>query len=153
MGHLSIANLKSILTIFSLFGILSLPVYCYPSLARPPYKQIHLGLKLTSSQQRQIAEIKNRYRVSLEEREDAFKETEEQLRNFMSSSNASTDEIRAKHFELRGIAQEIEELRFNSMLEIRQVLNPAQRLQLSKLIEKHRQKFSQTIRQERKHEF
>ena len=71
----------------------------------------------------------------------------------MSSSNASTDEIRAKHFELRGIAQEIEELRFNSMLEIRQVLNPAQRLQLSKLIEKHRQKFSQTIRQERKHEF
>jgi Spy/CpxP family protein refolding chaperone len=152
MGHLTIANLKSFLTIFSLSSLLILPLYCPSSLAQTSSKQTIPSLKLSESQQRQIADIKNRYRGPLEERRDTFNIIEEQLRRLMTS-NVSTEEIRAKHSELRRISQEIEDLRFNSMLEIRQVLTTIQRSQLAQLMEKHRQKFSQMIRQQRGHNF
>jgi len=152
MGHLTIANLKSFLTIFSLSSLLILPLYCPSSLAQTSSKQVVPALKLSESQQRQIADIKNRYRGPLEERRDTFNIIEEQLRRLMTS-NVSTEEIRAKHSELRRISQEIEDLRFNSMLEIRQVLTTSQRSQLAQLMEKHRQKFSQMIRQQRGHNF
>lgn len=115
MGHLTIANLKSFLTIFSLSSLLILPLYCPSSLAQTSSKQVVPALKLSESQQRQIADIKNRYRGPLEERRDTFNIIEEQLRRLMTS-NVSTEEIRAKHSELRRISQEIEDLRFNSML-------------------------------------
>jgi periplasmic protein CpxP/Spy len=153
MGHLTIANLKSFLTIFSLSSLLVLPLHCPSSLAQTSSKQVLLPtLKLSESQQRQIADIKNRYRGPLEERRDTFNIIEEQLRRLMTS-NVSTEEIRAKHSELRRISQEIEDLRFNSMLEIRQVLTTSQRSQLAQMMEKHRQKFSQMIRQQRGHNF
>jgi len=152
MGHLTIANLKSFLTIFSLSSLLILPLYCPSSLAQTSSKQVVPALKLSESQQRQIADIKNRYRGPLEERRDTFNIIEEQLRRLMTS-NVSTEEIRAKHSELRRISQEIEDLRFNSMLEIRQVLTTSQRSQLAQLMEKHRQKLSQMIRQQRGHNF
>ena len=99
-------------------------------------------LKLTDAQQKQIIAIRNKYRNSIEHRTKELQKTEEQLKQLMSST-ASVDVIYAKHSEFKRLTEELENLRFNVMLEVREVLTTSQRARVSQIMEKHRQKFRQ----------
>jgi periplasmic protein CpxP/Spy len=101
-------------------------------------------LRLTDTQQKQIMAIRNKYQNSFDQRREALKTTEDELQQLMIG-NSSVEAIHAKHSEFRRIIEELENLRFNMMLEIRELLTPAQRVQIAQIINKQRQKFHQTM--------
>jgi Spy/CpxP family protein refolding chaperone len=57
--------------------------------------------------------------------------------------NASEGTIRAQHEVVQDQALELADLRFESMLEIREILTPAQRAQAAELMEERRQNFQE----------
>jgi Spy/CpxP family protein refolding chaperone len=57
------------------------------------------------------------------------------------AGNASADEIRAKHRQVQELRQQMEEVSFESMLAMREVLTPEQRSQFARLIEQRRANF------------
>jgi|GEM_PF-1309083 len=107
-------------------------------------RQFMQELKLTDEQQKQITAIRNKYKNSIEQRREALKAAQEQLEKLMAG-DASVYQIHAKHSELQSIWEELEKLRFNSMLEIRDVLTINQRAQMAEIMAKYRQKFRQMV--------
>lgn len=95
------------------------------------------ALNLTQEQQQQMQSIKDKYSAQMKERHERMRTEHEALRTMMSG-NASTATIRAKHQQISTLRQELEELRFNSMMEMREVLTPAQRQQFAQMMDKKR---------------
>ena len=62
----------------------------------------------------------------------------EQELNSLLSNNASDRDIRSKHQQISRNRQEMSNLQFESFLEIRQVLTPAQRTEFSQLMQERR---------------
>ena len=58
--------------------------------------------------------------------------------NSLLSNNASDREVRSKHQQISRNRQEMSNLQFESFLEIRQVLTPAQRTEFSQLMQERR---------------
>lgn len=54
------------------------------------------------------------------------------------ASNATKDSIRAKHQQVGDLRQEMDKLRFESMLEIRDVLTTTQRQELEQMMQQRR---------------
>ncbi len=137
---LSLVSVLSVLAFSENQSVFSQSFNKKPSVKSPQFMQ---QLKLTDAQQKQIMTIRSKYKNSLEQRREALKTTEEQLQRLMASS-ASVEVIQVKHTEFKRLMEEMENLRFNSMLEIREILTPSQRAQIAQLMNKHRQKFRQT---------
>lgn len=83
-------------------------------------------LNLTTEQRNQMAQIRNKYQPQ-------FNSLMEQIRNErntlseMMRSNQSQEQMRSQHQKIVALNQQIQNLRFESMLEMRQVLTPEQR--------------------------
>ena len=90
-----------------------------------------------SPQQQQIQAIKSRYQPQMEAQKEQVRQAREQLRNLMVS-NASDNQIRAQHQQVQQLMQQMGNLRFNSMLEVRAILDPSQRQQFANLMEQKR---------------
>ncbi|NMG57133.1 periplasmic heavy metal sensor [Geitlerinema sp. P-1104] len=94
-------------------------------------------LDLTPEQTNSIQAIRDRYQPQI----DSVRERMQQQRDTMHSimgSNASAEEIRQQRQQMMQLRDEMSELRFNSMMEIREVLTEEQRAEVRDWMEERR---------------
>jgi Spy/CpxP family protein refolding chaperone len=94
-------------------------------------------LNLTDDQKSKIAAIRQKYQEKTKTLRETMRSNEQEL-NSLLSNNASDRDIRSKHQQVSRNRQEISNLQFESFLEIRQVLTPAQRTEFSQLMQERR---------------
>ena len=99
-------------------------------------------LNLTSEQQEQLRGIRSQQREQLQALREQVRDSRQKM-NEMIGGTATEEEIRAQHNKIRQLHQQIEEIRFESLLEMREVLTPQQRSQFTQLMEQRRQNFRQ----------
>jgi Spy/CpxP family protein refolding chaperone len=94
-------------------------------------------LDLTPEQSEQIRAI---HQQSQEDRDTLYqqlKAAKEDMRSLLSS-DATAEELREQHQQLQNLQQQASDRRFETMLQIREVLTPEQRNQMAELMQKHR---------------
>ena len=94
-------------------------------------------LKLTNDQKSKVDAIRQKYQEKTKKLRETLRSNEQEL-NSLLSNNASDRDIRAKHQQVSRNRQEMSNLQFESFLEIRQVLTPAQRTEFSQLMQERR---------------
>ncbi|GFE70406.1 Spy/CpxP family protein refolding chaperone [Chroococcus sp. FPU101] len=139
----------SLLTLASISG----PVFAVPSVSpqseyaqaetkpRPQRdrKNFFEQLNLTEAQKQQISTIRQKYRPNIEQTAQRLRTTQQDLQKLMASS-ASRDQILAKYQQVGNLRQDMDRLRFESMLDIRDVLTTAQRQELEQMMQQRRSK-------------
>jgi periplasmic protein CpxP/Spy len=83
-------------------------------------------LNLTRDQLRQVAKARRTYQPSIQAHARNVRTLQSELKRLMAGS-AEPGEVRAKFQQLQAQRQELQQLRFESSLAIRQILTPAQR--------------------------
>jgi len=96
-------------------------------------------LNLSADQMTKIQQIRTRYRDELKNDREAARKGQQDLRALMAGT-ATDDEIREKYRQVKDLRAKAADAQFNSMLEIRNVLNPEQRQKFADLMEKQRGK-------------
>jgi periplasmic protein CpxP/Spy len=94
-------------------------------------------LNLSSTQKQQMASIRQQYKPQIEQLQNKAQVAQEELFAMMAGTDPA-DEIREKRQEAVEARQELGDARFESMLEMREVLTPQQRQQLAKIMEERR---------------
>jgi Spy/CpxP family protein refolding chaperone len=90
-------------------------------------------LNLTDAQKKQIEILKKQHENEVKPIKDQLKTKEDELRTLMSN-NASNDQLKSKHNEIQALRQQMGNLHFENMLEIRSVLTPEQRNQFAQMM-------------------
>lgn len=93
-------------------------------------------LKLTEAQQLQMEEIRLKYEPEFSQLHSQLFQFRQELHNMMAANN-SNDALRAKHEEILQLRQEMDNLRFQSMLEVREILTPEQRNELGQIMQQN----------------
>jgi periplasmic protein CpxP/Spy len=93
-------------------------------------------LNLTTEQQAQIKTIRDQEKTASESLRQQMKTAREQLGTLMAG-NASDDQIRQQHDQVRQLSQQLGDRRFDTMLKIRSVLTPEQRTRAAELMKQH----------------
>ncbi|MDX2098091.1 MAG: Spy/CpxP family protein refolding chaperone [Leptolyngbyaceae cyanobacterium bins.59] len=83
-------------------------------------------LNLSQDQIQKIQAIRNQYKDRMNQRRQAFQQAQRELRTLMAGT-ASRGQVQEKFRQVQSLRQQLEELHFNSMLEMREVLTPEQR--------------------------
>lgn len=96
-------------------------------------------LNLSEQQQQQLEAIKQKYQGQFQPLRENMRTLRQELQTMMTGT-ASNNQIRAKHQQLAASRQQMENLRFESMLEMREVLTPEQRSKFGQLMEQYRGK-------------
>lgn len=94
-------------------------------------------LNLSADQMSRIQQIRSRYREQLKSDRDAARQAQQELRTLMAGT-ASDVQIREKYRQVKELRTKIADAQFNSMLEIRNVLNPEQRQRFAQRMEQRR---------------
>jgi Spy/CpxP family protein refolding chaperone len=97
-------------------------------------------LNLTTDQQQKIRDIRSKYQGQISQQMTQLKTEKQKLRELMTG-DASDDEIRSQHDQMFKTRQKLEDLNFESMLEMRAVLTTEQRVQFAQMMDQRRQKF------------
>jgi Spy/CpxP family protein refolding chaperone len=92
------------------------------------------NLDLTDEQKEQLAEIRQKYLAEMSEQQENLINEQKNLTQMMVG-NQSEENLRKKHEEVLKIRQNLSNLRFESMLEMRQVLTEEQRNDLVEMIQ------------------
>jgi len=108
---------------------------------RGPNGGLMQQLNLSAEQQQEIQAIRERYQPQLSQSREAVQQAREQLRNLMTG-NGSENQIRAQHQQVQQLAQEMGNLHFESMMEIRAVLDESQRQQFGEMMNQRRDRLS-----------
>ncbi len=95
------------------------------------------SLDLSATQKQQLEAIRQKYQDQMKSVSERLRTSQNELRTLMAG-NGSDGEIRAKHTQVKNLRQELGEMRFNSMMESRQVLTPEQRQKFSQLMQERR---------------
>jgi periplasmic protein CpxP/Spy len=95
-------------------------------------------LNLSNEQRQQIASIRQKYQGQIEQLQERGQTTQEELFEMMAGTESVSD-IRAKRDDVVEIRQELGNARFESLLEMREVLTPEQRTQLAQKLERRRE--------------
>lgn len=98
------------------------------------------NLNLSEQQQQQIQSIRDRYESQFEQNRNAMEQAREQLRTLMTG-NANDSQIRAQHQQVQQLAQQMGNLHFESMMEIRNVLDASQRQKFGEMMNQRRDRF------------
>lgn len=98
-------------------------------------------LNLSEEQKQKISAIRQQYEGQTQELWEKIR-TERQKLHDMMAGTATKAEIRRQHQQVAQIDQQIHNLRFESMLETRQVLTPDQRRQFAQLMQQRRERFN-----------
>ncbi len=85
-------------------------------------------LNLSPNQTRRLQAISQQYQPQIDQRQQNLRQLRAELQDLLSS-NASSSQIREKHRQVEALQQEVRQLNFESMLSMREVLTPEQRLQ------------------------
>ncbi len=91
-------------------------------------------LDLSAAQLRRIQEIRSTHQPRLSEAKQDLREALMELGSLLTG-DASLESIREQHNTVRLLDEEVRDLRFESVLLIREVLNPAQRRELGTMLE------------------
>ncbi len=102
-------------------------------------------LNLTDSQRDEIRAIQAKYADSIQTNHQDLNNAYQELRTMMIN-NTSDEVIRSKYQEIMNMRQRSADLRFESMLEVRNVLTQEQRQELADLIEQKRAHYSRSMR-------
>lgn len=94
-------------------------------------------LDLSPEQSEQVEAIREESKAAAEDLKEQMRSQHEEMKSLMAS-DASTEEIRIQYQEGQALRQEIGNNRFETMLEIREVLTPEQRAKIAELIEQRR---------------
>ena len=87
-------------------------------------------LNLTSEQNQQMETIQNQYREQISQRGQALRQARQELVELMAGT-ASESQIREKYSQVAALQQQVSDIRFDSMLAMREVLTPEQRRQFA----------------------
>ncbi len=95
-------------------------------------------LNLSQDQMQKMQQIRERYKNQMQQQQQALRQAEEEFAKLMAST-ASQDQLREKHRQVQGLRDKLGEWRFESLLEMREVLTPDQRRQMAELMQQRRQ--------------
>ncbi|MGH2412632.1 MAG: Spy/CpxP family protein refolding chaperone, partial [Microcystaceae cyanobacterium] len=93
---------------------------------------------LSEDQKKQQVSIRQKYKDQISQKMQSLRTLQQELRTMMAGETSATD-IRAKHTEVAKLDQELSNLRFESMLEMREVLTPEQRSQFAQIMKQRRE--------------
>ncbi|MDJ0660778.1 MAG: Spy/CpxP family protein refolding chaperone [Crocosphaera sp.] len=102
-------------------------------------QQFQQLLNLSDEQMQQLNAIRQKYRPQMEQLRQQMQATGQELSQMMQG-NASENDLRRKHQEIVNLRQQMGNIRFSSMLEMRKILTTEQRQQLAQLLEQRRQR-------------
>jgi Spy/CpxP family protein refolding chaperone len=94
-------------------------------------------LNLTSLQQAQVENIRSEYHPQIRSLRENIRSERQKLAEMMNN-NESEDNLRSQHTKIINLDQQIHNLRFESMLAIREVLTEQQRQQWAELMQEHK---------------
>ena len=112
-----------------------------PLIAQQPTEQPRMqgrwlqDLNLSPEQTEKIQAIRNRYKDPLSQERQAVQQAQQELRRLMVG-NASADQVRQQYKQVETLRSQLMATRFNSLLEIRDVLTPEQRQKFADRLEK-----------------
>lgn len=93
-------------------------------------------LNLSDQQKQEMERIRRKYQALILPRRQNLRQAKQDLSNLMVG-NSSIEVIRAKHQEVSSLQQQINNLYFESVLEMREILTPSQRTQLAQIIQQY----------------
>jgi Spy/CpxP family protein refolding chaperone len=96
------------------------------------------SLNLTGEQKEEIKTIKQQAQEDRDNLEPELKAAKEKMRSLFDG-NATIDELRVQHQQLESLEQQARNQRFETMLQIREVLTPEQRTKLAELRQEHKE--------------
>lgn len=91
-------------------------------------------LNLTTEQQQKMQSIRTKYQPQMDDIREEIRTEREKLRQMMTN-NDSPDNLRSQHNKIASLNQRMGDLRFQSMLEMREVLTSEQRQQWNQMME------------------
>ena len=94
-------------------------------------------LNLTPEQTQQIEAIQAQYQEEMSQSKEAMRQAQQELMDLMAGT-ASVDQIREQYNQVETLKQQVSQLRFDSMLAMREVLTPEQRSQAAQLMQNRR---------------
>ncbi len=97
------------------------------------------ALNLTAAQQDQLQSIREQYQPRLMDKREELFNVRQMLGDMMVQENVSNSELRRQHDKILTLRDEMGNLRFESMLEMRNVLTPEQREEFAELMEERRE--------------
>ena len=95
-------------------------------------------LELTPEQSQQISAIQENSRTESETLWQEMQTNHEQMKSLLSS-DASPEQLRQQHQQVQALRQQLGDNRFETMLQVREILTPEQRTQMAELMEQHRE--------------
>lgn len=95
-------------------------------------------LDLTAEQSEKIAAIQDDSRNDNQSLYQEMKANHQEMRSLFNN-DASPEQLRQQHQEIQSLRQQLGNNRFETMLQIREVLTPEQRDRLAELIEQHQE--------------
>lgn len=103
------------------------------------FKKLWEELDLTPEQSQQIEAIHEQSQAEAEPLRQELQQTHEQMRSLLAA-NASADELRQQHGQIQTLHQQLDDRRFETMLQIREVLTPEQRQQMTQSMERRHER-------------
>lgn len=104
---------------------------------RGPGARLLEELDLTTEQAQRIQAIEEQAKTNSEALHEQMHQADDALRSQLAS-DASASELRQQHQQVQALRQQLDDQRFETMLQIREVLTAEQRTQLADLMQKHR---------------
>ncbi|MGK7940841.1 MAG: Spy/CpxP family protein refolding chaperone [Crocosphaera sp.] len=108
-----------------------------PTRRRERAEQFQQTLNLTDEQMQQLSAIRRKYHTQIQQLREQMRGKGEELSQMMQGDAADND-LRSKHQEIINLRQQMGNLRFESMLEMRKVLTPEQRQEFVQLMQERR---------------
>lgn|GEM_PF-2255277 len=92
------------------------------------------ALDLSQDQKDKLKALRRANRSKLQAAQNALQDSREDLRELMEKGSASDEQLTAKHAEQQKLQMALEDLRFQSILDARAILTPAQRKKAADLM-------------------
>ncbi len=100
-------------------------------------KKVLEQLNLTPEQSQQIEAIHERFHSDNETLYQEMRTNHQEMRSLLAS-DASEEQLRQQHQNIQGLRQQLGNNRFETMLQVREILTPEQRTQMAELMEQKR---------------
>ncbi|MFW6264064.1 MAG: Spy/CpxP family protein refolding chaperone [Cyanobacteriota bacterium] len=102
-------------------------------------------INLSEAQQQELQSIQESYRPRMQQVQQQLRQEQQGL-NQMISGTASESELRRQYQQVASLRNQLGELRFQSILEMRGVMSAEQRQELNELIENQREAMRERMR-------
>lgn len=88
------------------------------------------NLNLSAEQTQKLNQVREQFRTRMQQQQEAIRNARQEMGKLMAGS-ATADQLRQQHNRLQAEMQKMGDLRFESMLAMREILTPEQRQQLA----------------------